>query len=193
LYIEFVPRVSEDHVRARRAQILQGARRCFARWGYEGATVPRLERAIGLSHGAIFNYYRSKLDLFFALAHADHARYEEIWSAEGFGALARAIAAEDPAWLSVYLELHRLLRTNASVAKRWRRRGSPEPDEEHASWLSRLRADGRLRDDVSDQTAFFFLHTLLDGLIMARTTGATFDVEPLVALAEGALAPSTPV
>jgi AcrR family transcriptional regulator len=190
LYIGFVPRVSEDHRQARRDQILKGARRCFAKWGYEGATVPRLERAIGLSHGAIFNYYRSKLDLFFALAHADHARYEAIWSADGFGALARTIAAEEPAWLSVYLELHRLLRTNATVANRWRRQASAERDEEHASWLSRLRAAGKLRADVSDETAFLFLHTLLDGLILARTTGATFDVEPIIALAETALAPA---
>src|ERR1051326_521888 len=63
-----MPKVSAEQVEARREQILSGARRCFARWGYDGATVPRLEKEIGLSHGAIFNYYRSKLDLFVALA-----------------------------------------------------------------------------------------------------------------------------
>jgi AcrR family transcriptional regulator len=183
-----MPRVSDEHVQARREQILAGARRCFARWGYEGATVPRLERAIGLSHGAIFNYYRSKLDLFFTLAQEDHARYEAIWSADGFAALARTVASEDPAWLSVYLELHRLLRTNAAVAKRWRRRSDVKAPE-HVSWLSRQRAAGHLRADVSDEVAFVFLHTLLDGLILARTTGASFDVEPLIRLAEAALAP----
>ena len=53
-----MPKVSREHVEARRAQILEGARRAFARFGYEGATVPRLEREIDLSHGAIFSYYR---------------------------------------------------------------------------------------------------------------------------------------
>src|SRR5262245_45301286 len=116
-----MPKVSLEHTQARREQILDGARRCFARWGYEGATVPRLEREIGLSHGTILNYYRSKLDLFFELARRDHARFDAIWAEHGFESLARSIAEEDPAWLGVYLEFHRLLRTDASLARRWRR------------------------------------------------------------------------
>ena len=38
-----MPKVSEAHLDARRAEILEGARRAFARHGYEGATVARLE------------------------------------------------------------------------------------------------------------------------------------------------------
>ncbi|MBD0324688.1 MAG: TetR family transcriptional regulator, partial [Aldersonia sp.] len=44
-----MPKVSEDHLAARRSQILDGARRCFAEYGFEGATVRRLEEATGLS------------------------------------------------------------------------------------------------------------------------------------------------
>src|ERR1700748_2779032 len=101
-----MPKVSQAHVEARRAQILEGARRCFARWGYDGATVPRLEREIGLSHGAIFNYYRSKRELFTAPARENHDRCHELWRAEGFEGLARHSAQADPAWLTVYFELH---------------------------------------------------------------------------------------
>ena len=36
-----MPRVSSDHLAARRQQILDGARACFTRFGYEGATVRR--------------------------------------------------------------------------------------------------------------------------------------------------------
>jgi AcrR family transcriptional regulator len=183
-----VPKVSQDHVDARRAQILEGARRCFARWGYEGATVPRLEREIGLSHGAIFNYYRSKLDLFYALARGDHARFEGIWEQEGFEALAETIAAEDPDWLGVYLEFHRLLRTDAALARRWRnRRAGDEPEEEQ--WLERERKAGRIRSDFSEATIFAFLHTLLDGLVLARTAGAELDVKPIVKLALESITP----
>ena len=46
----------------RRRQIVAGARRAFARFGYDGATVDVLEREIGLSRGAIFNYFPTKLD-----------------------------------------------------------------------------------------------------------------------------------
>jgi AcrR family transcriptional regulator len=183
-----MPKVTTEHVQARREQILTGARRCFARWGYEGATVPRLEREIGLSHGAIFNYYPSKLDLFFELARRDHARFDEIWAEHGFEALARAIAEEDPAWLGVYLEFHRLLRTDATLARRWRR-ALARDDAIDPDWLEREHAAGRIRNDVSRETLFLLLHTLLDGLVLARTAGAELDVGPLVELVHELLRP----
>jgi AcrR family transcriptional regulator len=183
-----MPKVSAEHMEARREQILAGARRCFARWGYEGATVPRLEREIGLSHGAIFNYYRSKKELFFELARRDHARFDEIWAQDGFEALAQVIAGEDPAWLGVYLEFHRLLRTDAPLARRWRRAVQRE-DPIDPDWLEREQAAGRIREDVSRETLFLLLHTLLDGLVLARTAGAELDVEPLVALVHELIQP----
>jgi AcrR family transcriptional regulator len=183
-----MPKVSAEHLEARREQILAGARRCFARWGYEGATVPRLEREIGLSHGAIFNYFRSKLDLFYELARNDHARFEAIWEENGFATLARTIAEEDPSWLGVYLEFHRLLRTDAALARRWRnRRGNASHGE--LDWLDREREAGRIRSDVPRETLFAFLHTLLDGLVLARMSGAELNVEPVVSLVDETLRP----
>jgi len=63
-----VPKVSQEHLEARRAEILDGARRAFAEYGYDGATVARLEQATGLSRGAIFHYFSDKKELFVALA-----------------------------------------------------------------------------------------------------------------------------
>src|SRR5579864_560301 len=182
-----MPKVSPDHVEARREQILSGARRCFARWGYEGATVPRLEREIGLSHGAIFNYYRSKLDLFYELARGDHARFEAVWEEDGFEALAHTIAEEDPAWLGVYLEFHRLLRTDASLARRWRSKRGDDHEEE--DWLDRERRAGRIRSDIPKETLFAYMHTLLNGLVLARMSAGEIDIGPLVALVRETLAP----
>ena len=159
-----MPKVTDEHIEARRGQILEGARRCFARWGYDGATVPRLEREIGLSHGAIFNYYRSKLDLFIALAREDHDRFHELWQEEGFEGLARHIAQADPAWLAVYLELHRRLRTDAELRRKWR----AEP----------------LRP-LTEREAF--AHTILNGLVFARAAGVEIDVEPILRQARKAL------
>jgi len=156
--------VSAEHVEARRGQILAGARRCFARYGYDGATVPRLEQEIGLSHGAIFNYFDSKLDLFLALAREDHDRFHRLWHDEGFAALARHIAGADPSWLAVYLELHRRLHTDPELRRKWR----AEP----------------LRP-LSERDAF--AHTILNGLVFARAAGVEIDVEPIIARAEKAL------
>ena len=63
-----MPKLSDTEKEVRRRRVLEGARRCFARYGYDGATVVRLEREIGLSRGAIFNWFPSKQDLFLALA-----------------------------------------------------------------------------------------------------------------------------
>lgn len=159
-----MPKVSPEHVEARRAQIVEGARRCFARWGYDGATVPRLEREIGLSHGAIFNYFPSKLDLFVALAREDHERFHRFYADHGFAAFARHIAEADPAWLAVYLELHRRLHTDAALRRKWR----TEP----------------LRP-LSDREAL--AQTILNGLVFARAAGVEIDVEPIVRLAKKVL------
>ena len=44
-----MPKVSSSDLTQRRKDILEGARRCFAEHGYEGATVRRLEEATGKS------------------------------------------------------------------------------------------------------------------------------------------------
>jgi len=107
-----MPKISEERKTERREQILEGARRCFAENGYEGATVAKLEHTIGLSRGAIFNYFPSKEDLFIELAVRDSRRMSEIWINEGLEAIVREVVELDPAWLAVYLELFRRTRTD---------------------------------------------------------------------------------
>ena len=87
-----MPKVSEEHLQARRDQILEGARRAFARHGYEGTTVSLLEQEIGLSRGAIFNYFPDKWALFFELAVRDQYRLTTLLMEEGFDATIRHLA-----------------------------------------------------------------------------------------------------
>ena len=100
-----MPKVSDAHREERRRQILDGARRAFARHGYEGATVSRLEEETGLSRGAIFSYFPNKWELFFALATEDQRDIGALWLEEGFEGVVRRIGAEDPEWAGVYLEV----------------------------------------------------------------------------------------
>src|SRR5689334_24205967 len=81
--IQNVPRVSQDQLEARRHEILAAARDCFARFGYEGATVRRLEDATGLSRGAIFHHFRDKESLFLAVAEDDAAAMVETVARNG--------------------------------------------------------------------------------------------------------------
>src|SRR5690348_3524349 len=123
-----VPRVSQDQLDARRREILAGARACFARYGYEGATVRRLEEETGLSRGAIFHHFRDKESLFLAVAEDDAALMVATVARHGLvqvmrDLLARASdAATEPevaGWLGTQLEVSRRLRTDPEFAKRW--------------------------------------------------------------------------
>ena len=78
-----MPVVSSSELSQRRQEILDGARRCFAEHGYEGATVRRLEETIGKSRGAIFHHFGDKENLFLALAREDAARMAEVVAANG--------------------------------------------------------------------------------------------------------------
>src|ERR687897_3633596 len=107
-----MPKVTPEHKERRRREILDAARPCFARHGYEGATVGRLEEATGLSRGAIFNYFENKDALFVAVVAQSSDRLVGIWLERGFRALLDAIVNEDADWLSVQMEATRRIRTD---------------------------------------------------------------------------------
>jgi TetR/AcrR family transcriptional regulator, transcriptional repressor of aconitase len=183
-----MPKRSEEHLQARRDQILVGARRAFAQYGYEGATVTRLEDEIGLSRGAIFNYYGSKLDLFVALSTEDEARILSTWVEHGFEATLREIAEENPDWLGVYLENARFLRTDAAFRERWKSR-NPELEKVTHDRLAQLQEQGEIRDDVPLEQIGRFVGLLIDGIAVQVSSGFPVDVEPVLELLEDAIAP----
>jgi AcrR family transcriptional regulator len=183
-----MPKVSDAHRAERREQILTGARRAFARWGYEGATVTRLEEAIGLSRGAIFSYFPSKWELFYALATADQARVGERWLELGFEGVVRHFGEEDPDWIGAYLEVGRMLRTDPALREQWQAR-NPDVHEQIVEHLEKRRAEGIERSDLSLESVGMFLGVVLDGLAVHRGAGFPIDVEGTLELVRSALAP----
>jgi AcrR family transcriptional regulator len=67
-YAAEVPRVSEDHLTARREQILTAARACFLRHGLHNTSMQDLIREAGLSVGAVYRYFTSKTEIINAIA-----------------------------------------------------------------------------------------------------------------------------
>ena len=182
-----MPKVSEEHKEARREQILAGAQRAFARHGYEGATVARLEEETGLSRGAIFNYFENKEALFIALVLRSSDRFVEIWLDQGYRALLEAIAHEDPAWLSVQVEAARRVRTD----ERFREQLRPLDEEvksRRESRFARLREVAR--DDVPIDVVAAFLGVLANGFAFARVTDDPMpDLDQFMMLIETGVAP----
>ena len=182
-----MPKVSQEHVEARRAQILEGARRAFSRFGYEGATVARIEEETGLSRGAIFNYFDGKLDLFVALAREVNRHYTRLVVEQGFEGALREMARESPDWLGVLLETQARLRHDPE----FERRMVPSEDEQQRllDWFRTRQADGTFRTDVGLRDLARFATMVLNGLALHVLAGDETDVESVVRLLNDALAP----
>lgn len=187
-----MPRVSQDQLDARRQEILAAARACFARYGYEGATVRRLEEATGLSRGAIFHHFRDKESLFLAVAEDDAAAMVETVARNGLvqvmrDLLERAKLPETAGWLGTQLEVSRRLRTDPGFAQRWAER-SAAIAEATRERLRRQREAGVLRDDVPIEVLARFLELAYDGLVRHLAMGRPADdLEPVLDLVEEAV------
>jgi TetR/AcrR family transcriptional regulator, transcriptional repressor of aconitase len=61
------PRVSEEHLRKRRANIINAATDVFIEHGYERTTMKHVMDATGVSRGGLYQYFSNKEDLFEAI------------------------------------------------------------------------------------------------------------------------------
>lgn len=106
-----LPGKREQTKAANRLAILDAARDVFGEMGFETATVRDIVRRSGLSVGAFYNYYRSKDEVFDALADDGARRFKPILQAQSakatdFESYLRAavtayfdfVAAEHRAW-----------------------------------------------------------------------------------------------
>lgn len=78
-----MPKVSSAHLAARRRQIMDAARVCFARRGFHQATIQDICQAAGLSPGAVYRYFAGKEALIAALREDDLARNTALIAAAG--------------------------------------------------------------------------------------------------------------
>ncbi|AYJ49685.1 TetR/AcrR family transcriptional regulator [Rhodococcus sp. P1Y] len=167
-----MPKVSEDQLAARRSEILDGARKCFGEYGYEGATVRRLEESTGLSRGAIFHHFKDKDGLFLALAKEDARRMAEVAANQGLVQVMRDMLEEPDRfeWLGTRLEIARRLRTDPDFRKSWSEQ-SAELTDATAARLDRQKTAGRLRDDVAQEVMVEYLDLILDGVVARIASG----------------------
>lgn len=82
-----MPRVSDDHLAARRRQIIDAARRAFLRDGFHNTSMQDVIAEAGLSVGAVYRYFKSKNDIITAIA-------EEVIG--GAAAMFESLAEQEP-------------------------------------------------------------------------------------------------
>jgi AcrR family transcriptional regulator len=185
-----MPKISAERRTERVEQILEGARRCFAEHGYEGATVTRLEEEIGLSRGAIFNYFSSKDDLFIELARRDNERLIRLWIEKGWEATIREVIEEDPAWIGVYLELTRRERTDPSFRQRHNERSSAELAPTLIEHIRTQQDEGALRTDQPPERIAGFVSIVVNGIATQMSSGEPIrDVDALLEFVRAAVCP----
>ena len=188
-----MPKVSDEQLAAKRAEILEAARRAFARHGYEGATVKVLEAETGLSRGAIFHHFKDKDALFLALAEDDAAQMAETVALHGLVQVMRDLQDKDAGWFGVQLEVRRRLRTDPEFAAKWAEHQSAVLGATTAR-LQRQRKAGIVRTDVPLPILVDFLRLALDGLISGLAAGMPTDHLPgVLDLVEGAVRTRTSV
>lgn len=177
-----MPKVSEAHLEARREQILAGARRVFARHGYEGTTVALLEQEIGLSRGAIFNYFPDKWALFFELALRDQHELTGLLMDQGLDATIRHLAEESPDWMSVFFEVLRHFRNNPELLSEFQQRGGDGREQRVDEWLKQLGAEGAFRSDVTLADIALFVNIVANGLALVRSLELEIDADAVIKL-----------
>jgi TetR/AcrR family transcriptional regulator, transcriptional repressor of aconitase len=185
-----MPKVSQEHLDARKAQILGGARKAFAEHGYEGATVAKLEEATGLSRGAIFHYFENKNDLFVELAMETNTRFGDILLESGLDEAFRTLAKEDPEWLAVLIETESRLRHDADFVRRFDAKAS-DTSPRIQEWFEQEQKDGKFRDDIASIEIGRFTTSVLNGLALRIASGDPFDVEAMLTLLNAAIRPQS--
>jgi len=188
-----MPKISEERRTERREQILAGARRCFAEYGYEGTTVVRLEKEIGLSRGAIFNYFGSKQDIFLELAGRDDERLIRLWLEKGWEAAVREVRDEDPDWLGVYIELARKLRTDPDFRRDHNAQSATELISKLIEQLSSEQERGLLRTDMPAERIAGFIGLVANGMVLQMASGDPIqDVAALIEFIRSAVSSPAP-
>jgi len=187
-----VPKVTEEHERMRREQILSAAMACFARNGYRATTMEDIVRESRLSVGAIYTYFASKQDLFLALAEqrtvevldAFRAIYEQPGSmAEKNRAAVELFFDQMADELAPYCRVSFEFWTEApkSDALQAERAKLCDSIREFIMWtLNAAREAGELRPDINVAAAAELILALDDGIMLHHVSGVqSIPVEEL--------------
>jgi TetR/AcrR family transcriptional regulator, transcriptional repressor of aconitase len=89
-----MPRVSEQHLAARRQQILDAAVALFSERGFARTSMSDVVRESGLSMGAVYRYFPSKADLVIAVGEGHGGEVDGRFPAERARDLLTRLAAE---------------------------------------------------------------------------------------------------
>lgn len=193
-----MPRITSQRRSANRDQIIAAARRCFARQGFHGTSMPDIAAEAGLSTGAPYRYFTGKQELIVEVARLAFAaifdpvmrRIEETETVTIGDLVATAVQSYPPAVSADStpdrMADEELLRCGVAA---WAELLQNADLHDHAvSGLSRImdaitqalrhaHDTGRLAHDVDAETGARMIVALLHGFTIQRVAFGLTDVE----------------
>jgi len=194
-----VPKVSQDHLDARRRQILDAAIACFARDGFHRATMQDICREARLSPGAIYRYFSSKDDLVEAIADERHAREAAFMeNAQEIGEGVEALHALGRAFFSSLADPDERRRRRLGVQV-WAEavlnprvhklvmRGTDRPREVMAQLVRQAQERGELDRGLDADSVARVMTAMFQGFILQQVWDEDVDVASYLETAEAFL------
>jgi AcrR family transcriptional regulator len=192
-----MPKVSQAHRVARRAQILDAAMRCFARVGFHRTTMQDIVREANLSFGAIYLYFASKEEIIAALADERHAHEQRlIAEAGGSDSLAETLHRLAQAFFGPLQTPDERLRRRLGI-QIWAealgneqllalmRRGVDAPRKLLTERLANAQRRGDFPTRLDPEVIARMLIALFHGFILQHAWDERLPIEPYVATIEG--------
>jgi AcrR family transcriptional regulator len=195
-----MPKLSDAAMEMRRKDILAAAGRCFARAGIEATTMRDIFAEVGMSAGAVYNYFASKDDLIAAIVEDSLAQSRAVMETfdeggltiERYGRLIDVVlddldaaAADGRARLSLMIAAH------AAVSPRLSRsvlNGRAAVRAMATAQIARIRPD---LDAAGCAALVAFVFTLYEGLVHAAALGEPLDLPAARARMKAAIASRT--
>ena len=190
-----MPKVSKEHLAARRRGILRAALRCFSRNGLHATSMKDICRAANLSPGAVYRYFPSKEAIVAALAEMTRERLAAFLDATAAtdsspAALAAKLAAlcralERPENLET-MRLEVVMWAEALRLPRVRRiylRAAAELRRSIGALILEGQATGDIDPDLDARAVSRVFIALFEGLALQKVIAPETDLEPPLATA----------
>lgn len=193
------PKVTEEYKEQKKKELLESAMACFAEKGYQSATIDDIVSHSGMSKGAVYNYFKSKEDIYLTLLEdatkISFARFQQSFkpdmsASEKLKQLFHINASlpfqeeEKRKWVSVQLEFWINASRNPDLREKMRERLSMYRAFTQTI-IEEGQSTGEFRKDVNAEVLAESFWVLLDGAFLhALVAGETYPYKSLFQLNE---------
>lgn len=182
-----MPKLTEAQQEARRQTILTAAEVCFTHTGFHRTSMQDICRQAKVSAGAIYVYFDSKEALIEGLVERERARvlgdFAQLTDVRDFATgfalmMQNCILHQSNEKAALFLEVVAESTRNPAV-RATLQRIDESIRKAMAELLQRLKANGRLAEDVCVDQLVSLISSFMDGIIMRRAIDPSFEIGPM--------------